>query len=179
MYYSILLLAFLGWTEQRFEPARGVNVDQVNFAHPIDSSSLHNHLKQIVAKQQVKVLDLQGAALDSQSWEQVARISGLEELHLVGTRITDEDLKSFRNLKRLLILDLRGTRISDQSVEDLAKFPQLQYVDLRGTHVSQAGGRMLRTKRPDIFVVTDCNSHLQLVSNNIEVPSIDCDTKAH
>ena len=165
MCYSVLLFAFLGWTEP-LEPARIVNVGQMCLVHPVDSSSLHHHLKQIVDKQQVKVLDLQGAALDSQGWEQVARNAGLEELLLVGSRITDEDLKSFRNLKRLLVLDLRGTQISDRGIEELAKYPKLQYVDLRGTHVSHAGVQTLRTKRPNIFVVMDHNSHFLLVSKN-------------
>jgi len=165
VYYSILLFAFLGWTEPLGQ-TRIVNVGQTCLSYPVDSSSLHNHLKQIAVNQQVKVLDLQGAALDSQGWEQVARITGLEELQLVGTRITDEDLKTFRNLKRLLVLDLRGTQISDRGVEELAKFPKLQYVDLRGTRVSHAGVRMLQTKRPNIFVVTDRNSHSLLVSKN-------------
>ncbi|QDU04410.1 Leucine Rich repeats (2 copies) [Gimesia chilikensis] len=162
---SILLFAFLGWTG----PSEQARIDYVDLAcstHPVDSSSLQDQLKQINGKQQVKVLDLQGATLNSQGWEQVARITGLEELQLVGTRITDEDLKTFRNLKRLLILDLRGTQISDRGVEELAKYPRLQYVDLRGTRVSQKGVRMLRTKRPNIFVVTDCNSHFLLVSKN-------------
>lgn len=79
----------------------------------------------------------------------VSTLTGLQELHLDRTRITDEGLHLLCKLSNLRVLSLYATKITDRGVRSLKPlFPQLEYLNVSNTNVSKQETEQLREQMP-------------------------------
>jgi hypothetical protein len=69
----------------------------------------------------------------------VGRLTGLEELVLGGSQVSDDGLVHLKGLTRLKGLDLRDTRITDQGLVHLQGLPNLERIDITGLPITDAG----------------------------------------
>jgi Leucine-rich repeat (LRR) protein len=79
--------------------------------------------------------------------EQLANLTGLEELHLDVCPLTDEALASLRHLTALKVLNLGSTRLTGAGLKHLAGLTHLESLHLSGTEVDDAGLEHLKGLR--------------------------------
>jgi hypothetical protein len=85
-------------------------------------------------------------ALTDDGVRHLARLPGLKELDLSGTRVTDSGLAVFAHLPELESISLGGTRVTDQGAALLAHCPLLESVDLSWTRTGDGAIRALAGK---------------------------------
>lgn len=107
--------------------------------------------------EQMQADDLQALFLyevgnDAITW--LGRLSGLQELYLSNTAITDEGLKELACLSGLRRLYIYHTEISDQGLEHLCALKGLRWLTLSGTQVTDQGLAVFRTAMPSCKVIT-------------------------
>ncbi|MEQ8785780.1 MAG: hypothetical protein RIC55_05755 [Pirellulaceae bacterium] len=91
----------------------------------------------------LRVLDLRGADIPTDSLEFLAELSELEDLDLYDVEVGDDALRSIARLAKLRTLRLDGTRASDAAMSCVVQCRQLEELSLRGTSVSDDGVRLL------------------------------------
>ena len=79
-----------------------------------------------------------GSATDS-DMQHLADLTGLQQLHLGGTRITDAGLASLKALRELQRLNLSRTQITDAGLAHLKGLTKLRVLRLGGTKITDAG----------------------------------------
>ena len=84
-------------------------------------------------------LELQGTRITDAGLAPVAGFTGLKSLNLGHTPIADAGLKHLRNLTRLNHLDLEGTHITDAGLSRLAGVTSLMVLYLNNTGVTDRG----------------------------------------
>jgi hypothetical protein len=77
--------------------------------------------------------------LDDAGLKQIAELSGLEQLLLLGAAITDDGLAALVGLRELRVLRLDNTTIGDEGLRHIARLEKLERLDLAGTRVTDAG----------------------------------------
>lgn len=107
--------------------------------------------------EQMQADDLQALFLyevgnDALTW--LGRLSGLQELYLSNTAITDEGLKELTCLSGLRRLYIYHTEISDQGLEHLCTLKGLRWLTLSGTQVTDDGLAVFRAAMPSCKVIT-------------------------
>lgn len=81
-----------------------------------------------------------------------AMLSGLHQLHLANSKITDEGLHKIKAFGGLRFLDLENTNVSADGLAVLAELPKLRIIRLGGTRVGAVRRWMLRWKFPDLKI---------------------------
>ena len=76
------------------------------------------------------------------------RITQLQSLQLMGSKVSDAGLQHLKGLTQLQRLDLEGTQVSDAGLKDLAGLAQLQTLGLKHTKVTDEGVAKLQRALP-------------------------------
>ncbi|NNC88901.1 MAG: hypothetical protein HKN82_10635 [Akkermansiaceae bacterium] len=79
---------------------------------------------------------------------ELAAMPNLRKLHLQQTKITDAGLAEVAKLKNLEWLNLFGTEVTDEGVRKLKALPKLKKVYLWGTKVTPEGAKALEKNLP-------------------------------
>jgi hypothetical protein len=82
----------------------------------------------------------------------IGRLTGLEDLNLWGTAITDQGLRNLSGLTELRVLNLGATAVTDAGLESLKGLEHLKYVTLGTTRVTPPGANALKQARPDLVI---------------------------
>ncbi len=99
-------------------------------------------LETISRMPQMKELRLWGCPLKNNDIRSLQQ-SGLFELALGGTKISDEGLRYLSTMKNLEILHLPYTDISDNGIRNLTTIKSLKAINLNNTKITSAGIRLL------------------------------------
>lgn len=84
--------------------------------------------------------------------EHIEMLSGLHQLHLADSSITNAGLQKLKAFGSLRYLDLENTKISVAGLSVLAHLPKLRIIRLGGTRVGALRRWMLRWKFPDLKI---------------------------
>lgn len=84
----------------------------------------------------------------------LSRLSGLQELYLSNTSVTDEGLKELACLTGLRRLYIYHTEITDDGLENLCALKGLRWLTLSGTQTTDEGLAAFRTAMPSCKVIT-------------------------
>lgn len=88
--------------------------------------------------------------------EHLHGLSGLEELDLNYTQVTDAGLVQIGKLSNLKRLNLYDTRITDAGLESLSQLPKLTHLQIGRTQITDAGLQSLkRLKTLELLDLTD------------------------
>ena len=101
--------------------------------------------------------DLQSLFLyncDDTIFNHIAHLTGLQELYLSDTRITDEGLALLRPLVSLQRISIYHTAISDNGLICLALIPGLKWFTCSGTDATEEGLNMFRRVMPGCKTVS-------------------------
>jgi hypothetical protein len=74
------------------------------------------------------------------------------DVHLSGTKVTDDDLKHLEGMKHLKTLDLSETYITDAGLEHLGGLKQLRRLVLWHTQTTDAGVAKLQVALPNLYI---------------------------
>ncbi len=85
---------------------------------------------------QLTVLSLTGSALDDAGLAELANLTALEQLILLGSRITGTGLKPLANLKQLKTLTLANSPFDDDGAEALRGLSAIESLDLSTTKIT-------------------------------------------
>jgi hypothetical protein len=80
--------------------------------------------------------------------EYFSDLSGIRQVDLRRTRITDAGMKVMTTLPDLVSLDVSATRLTDAAIEYLGDLNRLQWLDLRETQITEDGVKKLRDCLP-------------------------------
>jgi hypothetical protein len=97
---------------------------------------------------EVRVLDLNCAAVLDGGLKELALLKNLGWLNLNDTRVTDAGLKELAGFENLNALHLRSTLVTDAGLKELEGLTQLTVLDLRKTKVTETGMAYLREVLP-------------------------------
>ena len=97
-------------------------------------------------------LVLMSAQLPAGAYQEIAALTGLRELDLGYSNVTDRDLEVLASLEKLEVLHLPGTKITDAGLASIARFRALKTVLLYPTPVTARGRAELRSRRPDLAI---------------------------
>jgi len=101
--------------------------------------------------------DLQSLFLyncDDEIISRIVHLSGLQELYLSDTRITDDGLAMLRQLKSLQRISIYHTAIGDKGLVNLALIKGLKWLTCSGTEISEAGFNLFRKVMPGCKTVS-------------------------
>lgn len=90
----------------------------------------------------------------NEALERLCRLSGLQELYLSNTAVSDGGLKHLACLTGLRRLYLYHTEITDSGLVNLLPLKGLKWLTFSGTKVTEAGLAALRASMPGCKVVT-------------------------
>lgn len=94
-------------------------------------------LASLVGLQQLVFLDLEGSSINDECLKPVGQVSGLTQLNLYGTKITDAGLQHLKDLRELKEIGLGGgIPITDKGASVFKNFPKLQNLYLDATEVT-------------------------------------------
>ncbi len=103
-----------------------------------------SHLAQLLLFDNSKVEHVESA-----TWRELPdRLTNLEVLGIIDSRLTDADLAEIARCPKLQQLHLRSTPITDKSLLELQKRPTLRGLDVTKTKVTEAGVRSLHEHLP-------------------------------
>lgn len=85
---------------------------------------------------------------DSDIAHTVSTMSGLRELFLDHTRVTDAAVPSIAGMRGLEVLSLDGTSVSDSCIDALVAMPSLSRLHLCNTLISESGRARFNEKEP-------------------------------
>jgi hypothetical protein len=83
----------------------------------------------------------------------IAHLSGLQELYLSDTQVTDQGLALLRPLKSLQRISIYHTAISDTGILNLALIPGLKWLTCSGINVTEEGFNLFRRVMPNCKTV--------------------------
>lgn len=78
----------------------------------------------------------------------IAHLSGLQELYLSDTKISDQGLATLRSLGSLQRISIYHTGIGDEGIMNLALIPGLKWLTCSGTAVTEEGFNLFRRVMP-------------------------------
>ena len=84
----------------------------------------------------------------------ITHLTGLEELYLADSRISDEGLVLLHSLVSLQRISIYHTAIGDKGLLHLAEIPQLKWLTCSGTSVTEAGIKNFRKIMPGCKTVS-------------------------
>jgi len=84
----------------------------------------------------------------------LAHFSGLQELYLSNTRVSDEGLRLLNGLKGLIRLNIYQTKISDAGLSSLTKLTGLKWLTCSGTGITEEGLHSFRQAMPGCKAVS-------------------------
>ena len=84
----------------------------------------------------------------------IAHLSGLQELYLSDTKISDQGLVSLRSLGSLQRISIYHTGIGDKGILNLALIPGLKWLTCSGTAVTEEGFNLFRRVMPGCKTVS-------------------------
>ena len=90
-----------------------------------------------VPKGQIEIFGIPGMPVTKDTLKQIEGLTGLVELDLGSTQITDAGVEHLESLSKMQHLHLGNTHITDKSVERLAQLKGLQTLVVEGTRISQ------------------------------------------
>ncbi len=79
-------------------------------------------------------------------------LSGLHQLHLANSRVTNDGLRKLKAFGALKFLDLENTQVSSQGLKVLANLPKLRILRIGGTGVGWFGRLHLKWKYGELTV---------------------------
>jgi len=88
---------------------------------------------------ELRFLSLADTRVTDAGLAHVARLTGLEELHLDNCPVTDAGVAQLAPLSHLRILDFKGTRVTDAGLAIVRRFPHLQALYLTRAPITDAG----------------------------------------
>ena len=94
--------------------------------------------------QQLQTLNLHGTRVGENGLREIGHLTGLLELSLGFTGITDAELKYLSGLGRLEVLELDRTHVTDEGMKDLQQLTNLRILDLSDTGLTDAGLKELK-----------------------------------
>jgi hypothetical protein len=83
----------------------------------------------------------------------IVHLTGLQELYLSDTKVTDQGLALLRPLKSLQRISIYHTVISDKGILNLALLPGLKWLTCSGIDVSEEGFNLFRRVMPNCKTV--------------------------
>lgn len=101
--------------------------------------------------------DLQSLFLyncDDQIMDKICHLTGLQELYLSDTSITDQGLAQLRSLVALQRLSIYHTAIGDKGILNLALIPGLKWLTCSGTAATEEGLNLFRRVMPGCKTVS-------------------------
>ncbi len=110
----------------------------------------------IGAMKDLKWLDIEGSLSDG-DLKRLSGLSGLEELDIKCTQVTDEGISALASFKSLKSLDVSDTRVTDRSVEQLTRMESLSFLRIQGTLITESGADRLRFALPDCKIIWEEN----------------------
>lgn len=113
----------------------------------------------------LRVLMLQGVAIDDSILAAVSHCEGLTNLELHGGTLTDEGMCLLRRLRNLRYLAVTDAKVGDDGVKALASLPMLEEVELVNTRVTDKG-LMLISKSPRLRTIDV--SYTDVTSKGVE-----------
>jgi len=115
------------------------------------------------------VLDLSRATLDSATLAPVSHLTGLRALRLEGAGIDDRALKHLQGLRSLEILDLHNCPITDAGLDTIARLPGLRALYLRQVRITPTGlkkiGRMKKLTHLQLLNMPIADQDLAALAN--------------
>ena len=91
--------------------------------------------------------------LKNEGLEHIAKLVGLEGLHIRYTEVTDKGMPSLAGLTNLTHLDMSQTQVTDAGLKHLEKLAGLRTLIVRGNqNISAAGVRIARKNNPKLLV---------------------------
>ena len=103
--------------------------------------------------QRLDSLWLQGTAVEDEDLRALVGLRGLRVLGLEETAVSDAGLAHLRKLAALRTLNLDKTRVGDPGLKHVARL-RLRAVRLRGTQVTEEGVAWLRSRCPELHIVS-------------------------
>ncbi len=98
-------------------------------------------------------LDLHGTAITDDTISHLLHLTSLRRLDLQGTNLTDASIATLVRLPNLETLNLYRTKISNDGLARLAKLPRLRQVDIRYTRVTATGFDAFRAALPQARIL--------------------------
>lgn len=92
--------------------------------------------------------------IDNKALSGIFHLTGLEELYLSNTTVSDEGLKNLDCMPNLKRLYLYHSEITDKGLPNLYQLTWLRYITFSGTKVTGKGLAALRTALPNCKVIT-------------------------
>lgn len=100
---------------------------------------------------ELKPDDLQSLFLyncDDSVFNDISKLTGLQELYFSDTRISDQGLAHLRSLVSLQRLSLYHSAIGDRGIFNLVQIPGLKWLTCSGTNATEDGFNMFRRAMP-------------------------------
>jgi hypothetical protein len=120
-------------------PGRPVVVVDLSFTAATDADL--SHLKRLTAIQELYLIDTK---ITDAGLEHLRAYSSLRTLDLARSRVADLGLPRLAGLESLRTLGLSGTKITDAGLIHLKRLSKLQTLDVSDTGVTEAGFQSLR-----------------------------------
>lgn len=97
-------------------------------------------------------VDLARSQVTDAGLDVIAKMPGLERLHLENAKVTDAGAAKLAALQKLEYLNLYGTKITDAGIAKLAAAKSLKKLFVWQTGVTKAGAKALEGKLPGLIV---------------------------
>lgn len=114
------------------------------------SASSDALMQLIAALPSLTRLDVDGAKLDSGTWQAVARMQNLTTLSAAGSNVADQDLLEIRQLSSLTGLLIQNTTTSDEGFGHLAGLSNLNFLRIDGTRVTNQSLQLISRSFPNL-----------------------------
>ncbi|MBX9696130.1 MAG: leucine-rich repeat domain-containing protein [Cyanobacteria bacterium] len=101
----------------------------------------------------VERVDFSSTTTDTSAIGALTGLSGLEELNLARTRVTNSSMTMLERLSSLKKLDLESTKIDDNAFGSLSKMNHLQYLNIRATRMTNGCIARLVSVLPNCEIV--------------------------
>ncbi len=101
-------------------------------------------LAEIAGLTKLQRLELIGTRVTDLAAPTLAKFAALRQLNLYGLPITDNLVSALTKMPDLVEINLTKTKVTDAALSHLASFPKLEIVSVNGTGVTDAGAKTLR-----------------------------------
>jgi mono/diheme cytochrome c family protein/uncharacterized membrane protein len=101
---------------------------------------------------QIRLLDLNRAAITDASAPAIAAMTNLDSLSLQGTKIGDATIEAISALPNLTVINIYGTKVTDTGLAALAKLPKLRALYLWQTPTTPEGEKKLLEAKPGLQI---------------------------
>lgn len=116
-------------------------------------------------KDQIVTLKIKNNELNSTSFNTIAKLQNLHQLHLPNCKVNEADLISLQKLKYIQILNVVGTNISAKGIESLLRTMQVKKLFMYQTNLSSAEKNNL-VKQFNTVKIDTGNYHMTMLESD-------------